>query len=422
MTSDITRPGKDDEPSLADRFIADSYIVPKWYSKNRAWLKRAEPVMARYRDEVRHAHRFELDNDFNRLATQVSSTTPAEKLLARLQYATLPYDLTWIEFDLRVKVREMRRMHGIEHIPFNYADCSDKLGLLLHRLSDTDFVCQVICEIGNIKEHITIPSVLAYFVTTGEHDWGQRDGGPSGCTPFGLNEAIASTNNPDDRALLNSRGAIIAKAALWGYAQKGDAGMLNSIEGLSKLTIPSFLMRHGEMGFSRFHRAVQGGLDIRDPKAQEIMTNLMAREATEFAGMCRWVVTVLSMLNEVPVVPRYQAPSGTIRIGLTQRRKLLDYHRVTLRLPKSDPIKWVERQFRNSTRKHRAHEVRAHWRTYVYEQSCRMAEHDWQYDHNEGFGVCSKCKSYRRLIHEHVRGDPNLGWVRKDYVVKTERQ
>jgi hypothetical protein len=29
--------------------------------------------------------------------------------------------------------------------------------------------------------------------------------------------------------------------------------------------------------------------------------------------------------------------------------------------------------------------------------------------------------AYGRLIHEHVRGDPNLGWVHKDYVIKKEQ-
>ena len=67
----------------------------------------------------------------------------------------------------------------------------------------------------------------------------------------------------------------------------------------------------------------------------------------------------------------------------------------------------------------RAHEVRAHWRTYLHEQHCGYEQHDWVYDHDNGYRLCGKCEAYGRLIHEHVRGDAKLGWVNKTYVLKT---
>jgi hypothetical protein len=137
--------------------------------------------------------------------------------------------------------------------------------------------------------------------------------------------------------------------------------------------------------------------------------------------MMRWVVTILACLNEVPIDSHHIQPEGTIRTGLTGRRPLMDYHRIVLRVPKEKPVQYVERQLRTATRR-RAHEVRSHWRTYLHEQRCPRDEHQWTYDYDEGYRLCGICMAYGRLIHEHVRGDPSLGWVRKDYVVKPTKQ
>jgi len=66
--------------------------------------------------------------------------------------------------------------------------------------------------------------------------------------------------------------------------------------------------------------------------------------------------------------------------------------------------------------------VRSFWRTYLNEKACRTEEHKWLYDHDEGYRLCEHCMAYSRLIKEHVRGNPELGWVRKDYIVKKEKQ
>jgi len=54
--------------------------------------------------------------------------------------------------------------------------------------------------------------------------------------------------------------------------------------------------------------------------------------------------------------------------------------------------------------------------------SSNFDDHAWEYDNNNGYALCGKCMAFRRRIREHVRGDPNLGWVRKDYVIKRSEQ
>src|SRR5262245_55877945 len=101
---------KGKEPALADQFVASTYSYAKRLGLTAHEQKSLEPMMAAYRDDMRRAHRFVLDDDFTRYATEISSTLTPEKCLSRLQYATLPYETTWIECDLPTKVRTMRRM------------------------------------------------------------------------------------------------------------------------------------------------------------------------------------------------------------------------------------------------------------------------------------------------------------------------
>lgn len=409
----------DDEPSLADQFIASTYGIPKMMGLPAREAKILEPYLNAYRQDVQHAHRFALDDDFTRYAAEIASTIPAEKLLARLQYATLPYDVTWIEYNLRVKQRILRRAHGLNVDNYDWSYVSRRLGVLLHRLNDTDAVCQVICEFSD-RPVLTV-AMTAYYFSLSEHTWESNAGERvSGCIPM-LDEDWRrekfAQEMPDDKA---ERMQHMTRASLWGYSEAGDAGMLQSIGDLFKLRVPSFLERHGELGYSRMY---QGMAKILGPSNMEGVNSAMAHEITEFAGTMRWVVTVLAMLNQVPRLATRISRQGHIRVGLTGRRRLMDYHRLTLRLPKTNPVKFIERHLRNAPgTRHRAHEVRAHWRTYLHEVRCKIDEHQWIYDYNEGYRLCEKCEAFGRLIHEHVRGDPSLGWVDKTYVVKKDRK
>ena len=100
-----------EEPSLADKFIASTYAKPVYhgYQPSSRRRKEAEAVLMQYRVDMRRAHRFVLDNEFTEYVTRMAAATP-EKILARLQYATLPYETTWVEFDCRVKIRTSREL------------------------------------------------------------------------------------------------------------------------------------------------------------------------------------------------------------------------------------------------------------------------------------------------------------------------
>jgi hypothetical protein len=185
---------------------------------------------------------------------------------------------------------------------------------------------------------------------------------------------------------------------------------------IEDLRTPSFLLRHGDTGYSRLCDVM---METTRQFSSIPLHTIIQAEMAEFTGSMRFLVTVLAMLNEVPVRTNYFQPPGYQRVGLTGKRRRLDYHKVSLTLPKTKPLQYIERHLRGQEDRHnRAHEVRSHWRTYLHDVYCRVDDHDWVYDHENGYRLCAKCEAFSRRIREHVRGNAELGWVRKDYVVK----
>jgi hypothetical protein len=411
-----------EEASLADMFMAETYSLPKRLGLNKHQAKKVEPILASYRHDMRRAHRFVLDNDFVRYATEVSSATRPEKLLARLQYATLPYDVTWIEFDLKTKVEVMRNFHNMDNSKFDWNEVADRLGLIIRRLSDTEAVVEMVCE--TFGAHGLIGTTICYFFSVREYEWSLKDGRGIGCEPFMPPDTVtAIARYPGMNTEKVEQLRRIGPASLWGYSSaEHHSTVIESMAQMKNLALPSFLARHGILGMGRMRQIIG---TLMSPGREEVVSDtiaaLLVQETTEFTGMMRWVVTILACLNEVPIDSHHIQPEGTIRTGLTGRRPLMDYHRIVLRVPKEKPVQYIERQLRTATRR-RAHEVRSHWRTYLHEQRCPRDEHQWTYDYDEGYRLCGICMAYGRLIHEHVRGDPSLGWVRKDYVVKPTKQ
>ena len=406
-----------DERSLADKFIMSTYQWAKHFNFNAHQRKKSEHIPAAYRLAMRHARRFQLDNEFTRIATDVSSRTPAEKLLYRLQFATLPYDKVWIEFDLHVKVKAMREFHGatptvVEGVPRN-------MGLLIERVDNFMSTITMIGELDDADMKICVPLFSAYIISLDERELTQNVT-LNGCTPFALLhragkmlEIFKNEELKDNELLVN-----ISKGSLWGYATGGSGLVTGAHDFADRVRAPIFLLQHGDLAFSRFYDFFE--LAGRNLYTTE-MSKMFTAEISEFSGMARWLVTVLAMLNEVPIRSHYVLPTHSIKIGF-EKKPALDFHRLTLRVPKIRPVVFVERKLSNVERKHKAHEVMQHWRTYLVDNPCGYEQHQWEYDYDEGYRLCGKCMSFSRLIHEHVRGDPNLGWVRKDYVIKPSRQ
>jgi hypothetical protein len=112
----------------------------------------------------------------------------------------------------------------------------------------------------------------------------------------------------------------------------------------------------------------------------------------EMSGELRKIVTLLASINDVPVGRRFVVPThGFIAQG--RYHKFLEHTVISLNIPKGrDPTKLARTIIAHARR--RAHQVRGHWRR------------DWRH-----YGE-------RIWIHEHLRGDPKLGFVDHSYKVE----
>jgi hypothetical protein len=408
---------RQEEASLADKFVAATYDLPRRWKMNGRERKKVEPILQSYRVDMRKAHRFVLDDEFCRYATEISTTTPPERLLTRIQYATLPFDTTWVEFDLKTKVRTMRALHGMDDSRFDYAEVANRMGLLMKRLSDTEVLVELAVESIGDSELYLGTTICYLFSTSGEHEWTATDGNRFGCQALPIQDPY---HTPYKEEQADEWLAQVGAASLWSYIVKGKSGMLERASDIRKLRLPSLLLKHGVLGFGRMYSVANSLNRYQTQEGFKAIADLVGHEVGEFAGMCRWVVILLAMLNEVPVDKRLIQPSGKVRYRLNHSRPLTDYHRLTLRLPKLDPVKYIEKQLRTAGARRRQHPVRSHWRHYLEPEHCKPEEHAWEWDHEEGYALCGKCMSYMRRIPDHLRGDPSLGFVQHDYVLKKD--
>ena len=348
--------------------------------------------------------------------------------MTRLPLATLPYEVTWIEFDLHAKVRTMRRHHGLSDMPSDIERLPPRLGVLLERINDTMATVTMVAD-GTLFNGITAPNLTGYVFSTDERTL-KFDQMYHGLTPFdaayrtdrlrGMPAFQDVMKDPEASTIMQR----VTRGTLWGYAAGGSGIVNRPRDVINNIRVPEFLERHGELAFTRFYdffetvTQARGNRNIMEP-----MSEMITSEITEFSGMMRWLVIVLAMLNEVPTRANFIQPMHTMRAGLTRRVPAFEFHRLTLRLPKTKAIPYLDRKLRNVERKHMAHKVRQHWRTYLHvEQACLPDEHAWEYDEEHGYALCGKCMGFRRRVPEHVRGDPSLGWVHKEYLIKPAKQ
>jgi hypothetical protein len=409
----------EDEASVADKFVASTYDWCKYFRYTGREEKLVLPQLMAYRHAMRHANKFVLDNEFTEYATTISNSCTPAQLLARIPLATLPYETTWIEFDLHVKVRTMRRYHGLNEMPDGAV--SPRMGMLLERVDDMMSTITLVTE----NDGITHPNFTGYLFSTDERHL-RHNQMFHGLTPFDAAYRMDILNkmpvfkdvmgDPDSADVMKH----VAHGSLWGYGN--TEGVLTSPQDIVRhIRVPDFLMRHGQLAFSRFYDFIEVVERTRQKSMGELST-LISREVAEFTGMMRWLVIVLAMLNEVPTRANFVKPTHSMRAGLTRRVPAFDFHRLTLRLPKTKAVPYLERKLRNVERRHKAHKVQQHWRTYLHVEHCLPDEHAWEYDNEHGYALCGKCMAFRRRIHEHVRGDPSLGWVHKEYLIKPAKQ
>ena len=331
--------------------------------------------------KMRHTKRFVLDNDLVRQTLRVAYKTPANKLVERFPSAVLPFDSMWVEYDAKVIVEESRE---VAELPWLEPADGTRCGMLFTRNSSDPSLWSV-CGAGRggrDADHLDyVPGAVTYHLQNPGDQlrgaWGQ----------------LIGLNTEEDRAIVD-----IAAAILWDYTQESE-NLPDILRGRVDVTTTPALRP--------FFKAAS-----TEEIAGACMSSMRAH-----TGLLRWVIILLSVLNEVPTqVSDEVQPTGRRMVGGVDK-PFLSYRRLTIHLPKDkDPVRYLRRTLDHAVAaRKRAHDVRGHWRNYHLVEGC---EHTWQQaDEDPTYRRCTSCGAFSRFIAEHVRGDETLGWVKKEYVL-----
>jgi hypothetical protein len=123
----------DSEIPLADKFLEDSYRLPRLLTDTAKMREGIENIMMKYRMRLRKTHRFYLDDEFTRYAALVSNRTNAMHMVQRIASAMLPFETTWIEFDLHRKIEVAMEMGTILNADPSLKNVPQRMGLLLEQ-------------------------------------------------------------------------------------------------------------------------------------------------------------------------------------------------------------------------------------------------------------------------------------------------
>jgi hypothetical protein len=377
-----------DQVSLADQFMVDSYRFPKVAVQRGSLRIGMERVMIHYRMALRNAHRFEIDDEFVRYSSEVSNTTFSGQLLQRINSAVMPYPTVWVEFNLHEKVRTAERMGALKE-KFVPAEVPERCGLLFERDPEniSRWAMTVVTTRPSLKDGKKIGEVVVPHPVVYLFDPQEVIGPISGYKEF------------RDEKLHRLMGALA-----WGYRDETQ-----------KIIASPRLWRTIRLGQSKvFEYIWQNSGSNRDQSRCEF-----EHDAHENMGFIRWAITVLAMMSEIPTYRGFVEPQGRHMVG-GQSKRFMDWHRVSLKLPKRRPRQWIDYKLKRAdARKHKLHEVMGHWRTYLSPSAMnKRCDHDWLVDHDNGYRLCEKCESFGRRIKEYWRGDAALGIIRKEYIVQ----
>lgn len=406
----MTRHTSEDQ-LLIDSFLDDTYNVGRKVPSHAR--EGMEMGMVKFRPLLQRANRFVLEDDFTRVVTGLAEEADHKSIKNWALAASLPYDVTWIEFNTHPKMLttlKYRRANESDHAGV-LVDKPLRMGVLLVRDEKTPWRYSV--------------TLVSTFKRPDHKEGGLVSPGPNTILfdPKGGSEwdhsaagVPMSYLTPNDPTFTRSMCALV-----WG--SKALAGLrdvpLGEVLETSLASVPSDLTDMIKLGIP--HMLVPAMKELKKHKANHFDWMVaIIQDLAEEAGLMTWIVTLLAMLNDVPTVSNQVTPSGSRRLGLKQR-PFFNHHRLTLKLPKSKPLAHFRKKLDHAQAlKHRAHMVREHWRTYTEHPSCKPQHHSWVYNEDMSHRTCSNCPAVSTKIKSHQRGDASLGWVQKEYVLEAQ--
>jgi hypothetical protein len=384
--------------------------------------------LRRYREQLRRARRFVINDDMVRLTCHLAHEQPKIGTWAVL--ARLPYDTIWIELDLHTKVHEFESMGTLQH-PFDPSQVSPRAGYLMQREPDSTR---------------WIATEFVYLSKEKEFTWEGFDKNPN---PWSTDDAeiVPSPTvivfDPEGTSFRQVTGSTILKSPTYSFMDDSiplrceiqvgnhlvetmidpEFALVGMYEPPETGVIPIDQVRAVPPAWAQFKVAAVPeplwAAHYSDPKKHKGLMRLVAHDMQERAGLLRYLICLLGSMNDAPTSHRdVKGRKGERTVG-AHRLKYFDHSVVTINVPKSKALKFVSRELdKAATQAQRAlHQVRGHYRVIEYGHRLPYVCRHVPLLMEDGVGFCERCERMIRWIDDHQRGDPRLGITEPSYVV-----
>jgi len=368
---------KSDEP-LHQSFYRSTYKSD--ILKRIADGKAAHKRISGYQSMIRQANRFVLTNDTLEEVYHLSHQV--DKLYDRSALARIPFDTVFIEYDGHHKVR-VGREHGTVIKDMDYDDYTDiprKSGFLLKQL------------------YPDRPDAWVAFTVHSDQVVG-------GLTPLGFLFDAQSTEVMQERlGWKNITQTYLKKLPAFMNEDAHDAlqeyswGVFGPKEtkppGWDALTKMSAYIEEPlwALHFEKYSSRTE----------IESQAKVLADVMREHAGDLRFLVSLLAVMNEVPIILNPVESRGSFMAG-GKMQPFFSHRTVGIDLParyrKQRRTKIAKLIAAAVKSRKRRHQVRGHMRRY-YDKNKTLKKEVW--------------------INSHARGDATLGWVHQDWEVRSK--
>lgn len=376
--------------TLADRINQLTYTSPNKFSTKTFGRIDARTPLLRYRDLIRRAARFVIDDDM--MDMMVQQSMGIERTGNRLAIARLPYEVVWLEFD-RKKHVAAQHAHSNLADPLDLDSVPDRSGYLLVRVPDNESR-YVVYATASYGDTATIAPIV-FFVDVDN--------------PIAVNYRAFGSRRISD-ALASS--SLIGSGGEGAYSEILAAEQTIPVGFWSSLAIEDHpWLRHVAAGIEPI--AMQHLNALRDlprgrfEEAAKVYIDYITRDLREQSGIVRQLLALLAMINEVPTETAEVDRGGGHRTVGMNKVRFLNHTKIRLKVPKTRSADY---------RRKGRHMVRGHFRRFRLTGSATCS-HGWQKVDHDLF-ECPNCGAKGRWIKEHARGDASKGWVQHEYVVE----
>lgn len=397
--------------TLADRVLQATYLMKSENYGDKHLKLNLNPIFIQYRNWMKQSTRFVLSDELVEMACQLAT----QDTLAgdMLHIARLPFNVVWFEYDQHHLYRTMDKLgFAIGNIA-NIHTASKQSGTLMVR------------DPNNYTRYTCFKFDDSSKMNRAEVD--------SVCT-------VIDTENPIGKDYSLFGVEVLTKHMFKAAFSKQLAGEIlkeSAVDAISKMSFVQSLQPCGfhaedidmakkypwilnvSMASEPIMSAISHAIFKLEGKKFDVGTDVlagtMANSCKEQRGHARFLIAVLSLINEVPVITNAVPATGYKTVGMNKIR-YMSYSNILLKVPKTEPTRFVLNRIKGAIDSRRRHKVRGHW-AHSHLIGKKNCDHVWLKltENREECNLCGKLRWWRK---EHMRGDATKGYVDQHYVVE----